>query len=183
MILQMKKIIVGLGNPGQCFATTRHNAGALLVEFLCKQQRLPYFVTHKTAKSLMTKGNIAGREVFLLLPQTYMNMSGEAVGKVLRYYQLTARDLLLVYDDLDLPLGKYLFSTKTPKVHQGVLSVQAALGQQSFTSLRLGIDERERPTRIAGGDYVLSNFTKEQLQFLEQQLFPQVCLEVVSQWL
>ena len=95
----------------------------------------------------------------------------------------SARDLLLVYDDLDLPLGKYLFSTKTPKVHQGVLSVQAALGQQSFTSLRLGIDERERPTRIAGGDYVLSNFTKEQLQFLEQQLFPQVCLEVVSQWL
>ena len=49
MILQMKKIIVGLGNPGKCFATTRHNAGALLVEFLCKQQRLPYFVTHKTA--------------------------------------------------------------------------------------------------------------------------------------
>ena len=78
MILQMKKIIVGLGNPGQCFATTRHNAGALLVEFLRQWQRLPNFATHKTAQCLISKGNIAGKEVVLLLPQTYMNMSGEA---------------------------------------------------------------------------------------------------------
>jgi len=170
------KVIIGLGNPGKEYENTRHNAGFLFIDALAKKLGLDFKLNKKL------KAEIAKDASWLLIkPQTFMNLSGQAVKATLNYYlppenhprskprpQLPSDNyLLLVHDDLDLPLGESkLVFAKGPKKHNGVLSVEKHLGTNQFWRLRLGVNNRPLTWQGSGADYVLSRFSKEELNLI-----------------
>jgi PTH1 family peptidyl-tRNA hydrolase len=177
------KLIVGLGNPGLSYQNTRHNVGAAWVSDLARDWRYPKLKLNRKFQSLLGQGQINGRDVTLALPQTYMNLSGAAVGELVRFYKLDpTQQLLLVYDDLDLPVGRYKFGRCAPKGHNGVMSVQQNLDGNDWAQLRLGIDDRNGARQIPSQDYVLQNMPPAQLKVLIDQVFPASREEVLA-WL
>ena len=156
------KIIVGLGNPGPKYQFTRHNIGFLIVDHLAKEYRLPFTLGKKSFKSEIALGTIKNHKVLLLKPLTYMNRSGEAVVAVLNFYKNKPEDLLVIHDDLDLPLGKIRIVKKGGAGgHNGIRSIIASLGTREFPRLRVGIGRPQGGMKVA--HYVLSNFTKEEM--------------------
>ena len=117
------KMIVGLGNPGKDYARTRHNVGFMAIDRLAEQYGIS--VSKKECRALTGKGIIAGTQVLLVKPQTYMNDSGSAVGQLIHYYD-TIDDFIIIHDDMDLPLGKIRFKQKgSAGGHNGIKSVIA----------------------------------------------------------
>ncbi len=156
------KIIVGLGNPGPKYQFTRHNIGFLIVDHLAKEYRLPFTLGKKSFKSEIALGTIKNHKVLLLKPLTYMNRSGEAVVAVLNFYKNKPEDLLVIHDDLDLPLGKIRIVKKGGAGgHNGIRSIIASLGTREFPRLRVGIGRPQGGMKVE--HYVLSNFTKEEM--------------------
>jgi PTH1 family peptidyl-tRNA hydrolase len=146
--------IVGLGNPGSQYSQTRHNAGFLVVEQLLKE----YGATMKEGfQSLYCKVNYEGRSVLLVKPQTFMNLSGQAVRAVTDYYKVDLSKVLIVYDDLDLPVGALRFRTSgSAGGHRGLTSIIEHLHTTGLSRLRLGIG---RPAEgIPVPNYVLTPF-------------------------
>lgn len=131
----MNIIIVGLGNPGSEYEKTRHNAGRNAVELVAKNESLDDFVFNKKANALVTKG----KNLTLVLPETMMNLSGKAVGAFVKS-QKAAKNLLVIHDDLDLPLGviKMVFARGSGG-HKGVESVMRAIKTQDFARIRIGV--------------------------------------------
>lgn len=158
----MMKIIVGLGNPGEKYKNTRHNAGFLFVEKMAGKE-IFRFDKKFEAEILELDG------LMLVKPQTFMNESGRSVRKILDFYKLTVDDLVVAHDDLDLELGeRKLQAGVGPKVHNGVNSIEQYLGKD-FLRVRLGIDNRKNvPTDLSGADYVLDNFGKEEKDRLDE---------------
>jgi PTH1 family peptidyl-tRNA hydrolase len=161
-----KKIIIGLGNPGQEYERTRHNCGFLLVQKTAIQLGL------KFAQSPDHNFLIAGDSTHLLiLPQLFMNRSGEAVASYLKYYKLLPLDfnqLYLCYDDLDLKLGNWkVVKNSFPKVHNGVNSVIQHLGHGDFWHVRMGIDARDADNKIPGPNYVLEKIPLTEVSLYE----------------
>ena len=117
------KLIVGLGNPGEKYENTRHNTGFLAVDKLADMMNVR--IRRKAFSALIEKINVGGEQVVLMKPQTYMNLSGEAVGKAVRYYHLDPeKDILVIYDDLDLPAGKIRLREKgSAGGHNGIKSI------------------------------------------------------------
>lgn len=153
------KLIVGLGNPGRKYAGTRHNVGFFVIDQLSDRWGIP--VTKKKWRAFCGEGRVHGEKVVLLMPQTYMNLSGEAVRPALDFYGLTAEDLVVVYDDLDLPPGKIRLRLKgSAGGHNGMRSIVQHLGTDQFKRIRIGIG-RPAPF-MATADYVLSTFAKEE---------------------
>lgn len=156
------KIIVGLGNIGDRYRQTRHNVGFRIVEKLAEGER---FREDKAQEAFICrKGN-----VLLVKPTTFMNESGRAVRKIMDFYKIGVVDLVLVHDDLDIELGDYKIQRgKGPKVHNGVSSVESATQTNEFWRLRIGVDSR-KTNRFdgSGADYVLSNFSSEDEEILE----------------
>ncbi len=153
-------LIVGLGNPGEEYAAHRHNVGFRVVEALARAHGL-HFLRHKVARARLARGQIGGRAVILAKPQTFMNLSGQAVGRLSRAYDLSPERILVVYDDLDLPLGRLrLRPAGSSGGHKGVQSVIEALGTQAFPRLRVGIGRP--PTGVDPVEYVLQPFGREQ---------------------
>ncbi len=145
-------LLVGLGNPGPSYARTRHNLGWMVVEALAEDQGLS-FKEVPALKSLVAEGP----QVRLLKPLTYMNLSGVAVALALERWAIPLEHLLVIHDDLDLPLGRLKFAPKGGAGgHRGVLSIIGALGTQEFPRLKLGIGRP--PAGISVPDYVLSEF-------------------------
>jgi PTH1 family peptidyl-tRNA hydrolase len=176
--------MVGLGNPGDSFGRTRHNVGEAFGRFVAGQYHFPKLKMEKKFQALVSESEIKGQKVMLVLPQTYMNMSGRSVGALVRFYRLeVGQDLLVVFDDLDLVLGKYKLTRSLPHVHGGIKSVRDSLGGGGFMSLRLGTDERAGLRVVSGADYVLENFSKEASEKLCEQVFPAALGEVVERWL
>ena len=154
------KLLVGLGNPGPKYLNTRHNVGFLFLDYLAKN-------------SLLDK------QVKTLKPDTYMNDSGKAVARELQFYKLKPVDLFVVHDDLDLRLGEYKIQLgKGPKLHNGVDSVEKAIGTKDFWRARIGVDNRIPDNRASGESYVLQNFDQSELELLETQVFPKVAIEL-----
>lgn len=152
------KLVVGLGNPGAKYAATRHNVGFMVVDRLAKQTGVS--ITKKQCSALTTIVTIAGEKVCLAKPQTYMNLSGDAVGCLLRYYKLTPCDLLVIYDERDLPLGKIRLREKgSAGGHRGMESIIEVLGTSDFPRLRIGIG---RPQEMGAIDHVLGTFSAEE---------------------
>lgn len=175
------KLIVGLGNPGQRYRTTRHNTGALFVDHLLAQlkdearwERKPDF------QALVAAGELYGQRVTLALPQTYMNASGLSVQKLVSFYKLKPeRDILVVHDDLDLPLGEYrLASSSRAAGHNGVQSVIDALGTQTFHRIRIGVESRSNRTEPPTEVFVLEPLSDLQLKVLHEQVFPNLRRDV-----
>jgi PTH1 family peptidyl-tRNA hydrolase len=154
------RIVVGLGNPGRAYALTRHNFGFLVADSFAKKHGLAF--TRQKFKAKIASGLFKGEKVLLVKPQTFMNLSGEAVGPLVRFYNLPLSQLLLVYDDIDLPFGKFrLRSGGSSGGHKGIESIIRVLGTREIPRLRLGI----RGETAVGDlrDYVLQPFSKEEM--------------------
>ncbi|HQP92219.1 MAG TPA: aminoacyl-tRNA hydrolase [Candidatus Omnitrophota bacterium] len=154
------KAIIGLGNPGDTYKRTRHNAGAKAVEALSKLEGMDFRLS-RSFKSLIATGEIAENPVLLVLPQTFMNLSGEAVSILLKKRNITFENLLVVYDDAALALGAIrLRSTGSDGGHNGLSSIIERIGTKDFSRLRLGIGSPGGDQDLS--DFVLSNFRKEE---------------------
>ncbi len=161
------KLIVGLGNPGQVYAHNRHNIGFICLKHLART--LGIKLDKKQGKARIGRGEVAGAEAVLARPQTYMNLSGESVVLLVRKFNIKLDDLLVIHDDLDLPLGKIRISRGSSSGgHNGASSIIYSLGSQDFSRLRVGIG---RPAPVGGHSqigeddivrYVLNDFTGEE---------------------
>jgi len=136
----MPTVIMGLGNPGSEYAKTRHNAGRMAVELIAKQEDFEEFTFKKVANALVTQGSIDGEKVTLVLPETYMNHSGKSAPHFVKSIK-AAQKLLVVRDDLDMPLGniKMTMYGRGSGGHKGVESIMRALRTKEFAQLKIGI--------------------------------------------
>lgn len=160
------KLIVGLGNPGSRYANTRHNVGFMVLDRLAQRARTT--IARRQCSALVATTEVGGERVCLAKPQTYMNLSGEAVACLLRFYKASPRDLLVVYDDRDLPLGKIRLRERGGAgSHRGMESIIAALGTDDFPRLRVGIG---RPPGVDAVAHVLGSFSAEERPIAEDAL-------------
>lgn len=159
-ISPMVLVIAGLGNPGREYEKTRHNAGRNAVGLLAKQEGAGEFVFNKTANALVAKGAVASESVTLVLPETMMNLSGKAVSAFVKSPK-AAKNLLVVHDDLDLPLGtiKMVFGRGSGG-HKGVESIMRAIKTQDFARLRIGISgvgKKHQAKKVSGEEKVIKH--------------------------
>lgn len=159
-------LVVGLGNPGEEYEQTRHNLGFLVVDRLAEMCGIR--VRRKESMALLGSGRIEGRPVLLAKPQTYMNLSGQAVSGLMKKRELAAENLILVYDDLDLPWTALRIRLRgSAGGHHGVESVVRELGTAEFTRVRLGIAGYKV---VHGAKFVLAPFRRAQKKELEEVL-------------
>ena len=166
------KLIVGLGNPGRAYAHNRHNIGFRCISYLARLHSIP--VKRQQCHSQVGSGAIAGVEVLLAKPRTFVNLSGEAVGRLMRSYGIPVADLIVIHDDLDLPLGKLrLRAGSSAGGHRGVNSIISALESEDFCRIKVGIG---RPTKEDGAPitdedavvrHVLGDFTPEEEKLIK----------------
>ncbi len=153
-------LIIGLGNPGREYQRTRHNVGFLAVDSLTTRWGLSF--TRQRARAEVAEGTVLGRRVTLAKPQTFMNSSGDAVRAVMRYGNLAPSNLLVIYDDMDLPFGRLRIRDKgSAGGHRGVQSIVDQLGTSDFARLRIGVGRP--PLAVDPIDYVLSGFCASEL--------------------
>ena len=157
------KIIAGLGNPTKQYEGTRHNVGFSVIYRLADKYNIKMNIARH--KALIGTGVIAGEKVMLVMPQTYMNLSGEAVGEIMRYYKAESSDLIITYDDIDLDVGKLRIRAKgSAGGHNGMKSIIAHVGSEEFDRVRVGIGHK--PPEFDLADYVLSRFGKDELPLI-----------------
>ncbi len=150
-----KHLIVGLGNPGRDYAKNRHNVGFMAVDRLAKAHNTAF--TRRQGKALVTTVRLGEEQVVLAKPQTFMNLSGEAVQSLVKFYDVPLADLLICFDDIDLPTGTIRLRPEGGSAGQnGMKSIIAALGTQAFPRLRLGVGRP--PGRMDAAAYVLQDF-------------------------
>jgi PTH1 family peptidyl-tRNA hydrolase len=152
-------LVVGLGNPGKEYATHRHNVGFQVVDALAAKHALA-FHREKKARARVAEGLVFDRRVVLVKPQTFMNLSGKAVARTMRQYGTNPQRILVIYDDLDLPLGRLRMRPEGGSGgHKGMRSIMDLLQTQTFPRLRVGIDRPKNGTDPA--DYVLQPFDED----------------------
>jgi PTH1 family peptidyl-tRNA hydrolase len=160
------KLVVGLGNPGSRYASTRHNVGFMVVDRLAQRWRAT--ITKKQCGALIGGTEFDGERVWLAKPQTFMNLSGEAVSCLLHFYRLTPADLMVIYDERDLPVGKVRLRERgSAGGHRGVASIIQMLGTNEFPRVRIGIG---RPPEMDAVDHVLSGFPPEERSLIGDAL-------------
>jgi len=153
--------VVGLGNPGLKYEFTRHNIGFRIVDSLAQDIEIE-FKKVKSYYSLISRGMINNHKVMLVKPQTFMNLSGRAVSKVVSYYKISLRDLLIVYDDLNLDLGQIRIRKKgSAGGHKGIESIMQCLHSEDIPRLRIGIGNPSVNFNFDCVSYVLSNFNND----------------------
>lgn len=159
-------LIIGLGNPGKEYANTRHNVGWRVLDELARRHGLTF--DKKEKKSTTAAGTIAGKRVILAKPQTYMNLSGEAVRALVDFYKIDIEHLLTISDDLDLPLGTLRLRKNGSAGGQGGLKsiIQHLGGNQNFNRVRFGIGRP--PGKMAAKDYVLGGFKGDDAILVEE---------------
>lgn len=175
------KIIVGLGNPGDKYEQTRHNAGFMAVDFILHYGDV--FMAEKPShefKSEMHTWGDGDRKLIFLKPQTFMNDSGLALKLILNFYKVNiAEDLLVIHDDVDLPLGTLRVSNDSSSAgHNGVKSVFNEIGTQNFHRLRVGVETRAARTDMPTDAFVLQNFSDDELKTIKEVALPQARTEV-----
>jgi PTH1 family peptidyl-tRNA hydrolase len=171
------RLIVGLGNPGRRYAGNRHNVGFQCLDRLAEDWGLSF--SNRKHKALLAQGEIAGLKTTLAKPQTFMNLSGEAVERLARFYELPPEGLLVIYDDLDLPLGKIRLRPEGGSGgHRGMNSIIEHLGTGGFPRLRVGIG---RPAHGDPEDYVLSDFAPDERITIEETY--ERAISAVELWL
>lgn len=176
------KLIIGLGNPGEKYAQTRHNAGFIILDELQKKLGFPEFEFNKKFNALVSEKNLtqentpqnfftklfsarSQEKVILIKPQTFMNNSGESVRAVFDFYKLSPQNLIILNDDLDILVGKYKLSTdSSARGHNGVQSIIDHIGTQDIVRVKIGVEKAEgRASRQTPGEkFVLENFTSEE---------------------
>lgn len=174
--------IIGLGNKGEEYKNTRHNAGMMFVQFVRDEYEnniTKDFHYNKYTDSDEAVVRVNDQEITLVIPQTFMNLSGGVVKKLIKYYEISNTDIVVAHDDLDLVVGRYSIQlAKGPHSHNGILSVESSIGKD-FKRVRIGIDGRSENMQITGEDYVLSRFLKEELSILNNT-YKAACKDLLS---
>jgi PTH1 family peptidyl-tRNA hydrolase len=161
-------LIVGLGNPGADYARTRHNAGFMLAERLATTWKCDW-AGEKKFRARMAKASRNGKRVLLCEPQTFMNLSGETVGAIVNFYQLSLGQLMVVVDDADLPLGTIrLRMSGSSGGHHGLESIEQHLASREFARLKIGIGRKDNLREIT--DHVLGRFEAAENELMEKVL-------------
>jgi len=167
------KLIVGLGNPGKEYTVSRHNVGFMCVNYFGKQYKIP--TESKKAHARTGEGEVEGVKVVLAKPFTFMNRSGSSVKELMRKYDLKSEDLIVVHDDMDLPLGKIRIRVGGSSAgHNGINSIISEIGTPEFARIRVGIGHPEVPEDARGVhspkviDYVLKGFSSDEKQLLNK---------------
>ena len=183
------KLIVGLGNPGRTYTKTRHNVGFLFLDYFAAQELFPDFTKRAKFFAAMSASTIDGEEVILAKPQTFMNESGRAVAALVKFYKIAPKDLLVVHDDKDLPFEtvrlKKAGVESGPGGHNGVKSIIAALGTNTFARLKIGV-ANDVLFKKDTADFVLEKFSKTEekalLTILEHaKKSAQSCLQLAKE--
>ncbi len=160
-------LIVGLGNPGREYKETRHNIGFMVIDRICKSEHIS--ITKVQSKALVGIGQIEGRRAVLAKPQTYMNVSGQAVSGLMRFYKVPLVNFIVVNDDLDLPFGTLRLRPGGGSAGQkGMGSIIQQLGSQEFARLRMGIGRP--PGQMDPSAYVLQAFLRDEQIILDRML-------------
>lgn len=158
------KLIIGLGNPGKEYEKTRHNTGFMVIDKLA--DKLGVSIEQNKFKGLYTKLKYKGEDVILLKPQTCMNLSGESVRQVMDFFKIKQEDILVIYDDMDMPVGKLrLRQTGSAGGHNGMKNIILHTGSQNFNRVRVGIGRHPYMKVV---DYVLSKFTQDEMIDMEK---------------
>ncbi len=159
------KLVVGLGNPGSQYENTRHNAGFMAVDTFAKNNSLSFRVEPKL-KGMLASVTLNGHKAFLLKPLTYMNLSGESILAVMRYYKISVEDILIISDDLDSPTGRIRIRTSgSAGGHNGHKSIISQVGTEEYKRVKLGIG---RSDTIPVIDWVLHRFEESELAVINQ---------------
>ena len=165
------KLIVGLGNPGRGYANNRHNMGFMCLTHFARTQGIRF--DKKQGQARIGSGEAAGSQVVVVKPQTYMNLSGQSVSRLVERFKINLSDLLVIHDDLDLPLGKIrIRQGGSSGGHKGIGSIINELGSQDFLRLRVGIGRPIMSTSEISEDdtiaYVLSDLTPDEKQVIDK---------------
>ena len=157
-------LVVGLGNPGKQYEKTKHNAGYIAIDYIA--DKLGENIQKEKFSGMYCKTNISNEQVILLKPITYMNLSGNSVVQFLNYFNIPVSNLIVIFDDIDIDMGKMrIKQSGSAGTHNGMRSVVNSIGSTDFPRIKIGIDDGNDNVLI---DYVLSNYTKEQLEVLEK---------------
>ncbi|HDW3055332.1 TPA: aminoacyl-tRNA hydrolase [Bacillus cereus] len=172
------KLIVGLGNPGREYELTRHNIGFMAIDELAKGWNIS--LNEQKFKGVFGAGFVNGEKVILLKPLTYMNLSGESIRPLMDYYKIDVEDFVVMYDDLDIPVGKLRLRMKgSAGGHNGVKSMISHLGTQEFQRIRMGIDRPKNGMKVV--DYVLGRFTSEEIPDVNHSI--EKAADACEEWL
>lgn len=157
-------VVVGLGNPGKQYEKTRHNVGFDVIDILSKEYDIN--VSKIKHKALIGEGRVGSEKVLLVKPQTYMNLSGETLIDIYNYYKIDMENIIVVYDDIDLDVGKIRIRKKgRGGTHNGMRSITKCLGSNDFPRVRVGVSKPRPGQDLA--DFVLSRFRKEESDNIE----------------
>ena len=167
------KLIIGLGNPDKKYQKNYHNAGFLAADFLKEYFQFNDFKLNQKFLAQISDGKIDKENILIVKPQTYMNNSGESVKKILDFYKLSPSDILLIYDDFEIPFGTIRIREQgSDGGHLGVRSVIERIGSQNFKRIRIGISNGIIKEPLE--KYVLKNFKPNQLAFLNNHILPKI---------
>lgn len=160
------KLIVGLGNPGREYRETRHNAGFMVADEIARRHALSFAMAPSQVPDTFIAKRYGSAPLLLAKPLTYMNRSGDAVAALARYYDIATQDLLVVYDDIDLPFGRLRARARgSAGTHNGMRSVVSRLGSTEFPRLRLGMGRGDSRRDLA--DHVLAGFERDERNALD----------------
>lgn len=165
------KIIVGLGNPGKEYEQTRHNIGWLFLEYLAEKYNTS--IAKSNCDSLVGEVKINNEKIVFAKPLTYMNLSGNAVSKLKKWYKVENEDILVIYDDIDIPFGTIRFREKgSGGTHNGMKNIVQMLSTQEISRIRIGLGGLKHEKQNMA-DFVLQRFKKEELDKLNTEIFPE----------
>ena len=160
------KLIVGLGNPGKEYENTRHNLGYMAIDKLSKL--LDIKISKEQMQGKVGIGKFGREKIFLVKPLTYMNLSGNCVGRVMNFYKIKSEDLIVLYDDIDIKVGKIRIKPSgKPGTHNGMKDITNKIGTQDFIRVRIGSGTPEFEQDLA--EYVLSSFKKEEIEDIDKE--------------
>jgi len=156
------KLIVGLGNPGEEYENTRHNVGFIAIsDFRSDNSDFSDWKINKKFNAETSEGQISGEKIILIRPQTFMNNSGQAVAAAAGFYKIKPADILVIHDDIDLPLGTLRIKKDgSSGGHHGVASIITILGSENFTRLKIGVAPGKKPKNFDAANFVLKKFPK-----------------------
>lgn len=159
-------IIVGLGNPGKKYENTRHNMGFIAVDLIAEEYGIK--IDKIKFKALVGEGRIAGQKVVLVKPQTFMNLSGQSVTEIMNFYKEDIENLIVIYDDIDIPTGSIRLRKKgSAGTHNGMRNIVYLLGDDGFPRIRVGIGSETKVDLI---NYVVGGVSKKEKELLEDAL-------------
>lgn len=162
-------IIAGLGNPGNCYQSTRHNLGFRVIDIFARKITSNQWEKDSRSKAIITKTDFCGKSLILAKPMAFMNHSGEVIAALCRYYQISAENLIVLYDDVNLECGRVKVATdEHAGGHNGIKSIFFHL-KATFTRYRLGVGPKT-PPHIPLEDFVLASFSKNENEILEKKM-------------